>query len=92
MPDTISRQGPTAREFADLICADPVWLRAEFDAIVAASFGGIPMLPPPSDDFRPRNPRPAPGERRAAARRWRAWPPERRERSPPPRRSPNTPA
>lgn len=44
MPDTISRQGATDREFIELICADPVWLRAEFDAIVAAD--GAPVLPP----------------------------------------------
>lgn len=33
--------------FADLVCADPAWLRAEFDAIIAASF---PTVPPPHDE------------------------------------------
>ena len=33
-------------EFADLICDDPEWLRAEFDALISASFGGPPVPPP----------------------------------------------
>jgi hypothetical protein len=46
--------------FADLVWADPVWVRAEFDAIIAANFGataGQPSVPSR------RPPRPA-GERR----------------------------
>ena len=43
--------------FADLICADPQWLDAEFDALIAASFGSRP---------RSRRPR-RPGSRRAPA-------------------------
>jgi hypothetical protein len=35
-------------EFADLICADPQWLREEFDALIAASFSRPPALPPPA--------------------------------------------
>jgi len=43
--------------FADLICADPQWLDAEFDALIAASFGEPPAQPPPAP---PRVP-PGPG-------------------------------
>ncbi|MBB1159178.1 MULTISPECIES: hypothetical protein [Amycolatopsis] len=83
MPDTISRQGATDREFIELICADPVWLRAEFDAIVAAD--GAPVLPPShAGDFRPRDTG-NPAAKRVPATLWRAWPPEHRERSPPAR-------
>jgi hypothetical protein len=32
--------------FADLTCADPEWLRDEFDALVSASFGQPPAPPP----------------------------------------------
>lgn len=31
--------------FAELICADDEWLRAEFDALVLASFGAPPAWP-----------------------------------------------
>lgn len=43
MPDTA---GPrTAADlFTELLCADPAWVREEFDAIVAANF-----LSPPAD-------------------------------------------
>src|SRR5204862_514181 len=43
--------------FADLICADPQWLDAEFDALIAESFGEPPAQPPPAP---PRVP-PSPG-------------------------------
>lgn len=36
--------------FAELVCADPAWMRAEFDAIIAANFGTAaeqPEVPPP---------------------------------------------
>ncbi|WP_409464181.1 hypothetical protein [Amycolatopsis sp. GA6-003] len=86
MPDTISRQDAAAREFAELICADPGWLRAEFEAIVSAGFGEAPAFPPlRGNDSRPQYPAEVPAGRRAPASVWRAWPPERRERSPPPR-------
>lgn len=41
--------------FAELLCADPAWVRAEFDAIIAANFGAAeqPEVPPS------RPPRPA---------------------------------
>ncbi|ATY12760.1 hypothetical protein CU254_21585 [Amycolatopsis sp. AA4] len=85
MPDTISRQDATAREFAELICADPAWLRAEFEAIVSAGFGDVPALPPvPANDSRPLDPGKTAAARRVAASVWRAWPPEHRERAPPP--------
>jgi hypothetical protein len=32
-------------EFVDLVCADPLLLRAEFDALVAASFDSEPPAP-----------------------------------------------
>ncbi|WP_116206521.1 hypothetical protein [Amycolatopsis circi] len=78
MSDTISRRDATAGEFAELICADPAWLRAEFEAIVATSFGEAPL---PGDEPRPRSGGRA--ERPVPTSVWRAWPTERRERSPP---------
>ena len=33
--------------FAELICADPQWLRAEFDALITAGFGAPPAWPRP---------------------------------------------
>jgi hypothetical protein len=55
--------------FADLICADPQWLDAEFDALIAASFSEPPGSPPPAPPRVPPRPgstpppshRPAPG-------------------------------
>ncbi|WP_146771015.1 hypothetical protein [Prauserella muralis] len=39
----------TDAAFADLVCADRQWVRAEFDAIVAASFGReCPAALPPA--------------------------------------------
>ena len=38
----------TETAFADLIGADPEWLRDEFDALVSASFGQPPAPPPPA--------------------------------------------
>ncbi len=43
--------------FADLICADPQWLRAEFDALISASFGEPPAPPPPAPPRVPPRPR-----------------------------------
>lgn len=44
--------GLTAREataeFADLVYADPQWLREEFDALIATSYGRPPAAPPPA--------------------------------------------
>jgi len=46
--------------FADLIYAEPAWVRTEFDAIIAANFGTGTEQP----DVPPRRPpRPAPGRR-----------------------------
>jgi hypothetical protein len=78
--------------FAELICADPQWLRDEFDALITAGFGAPPAWPrPPAPpqvppDRTPANPsppqrhgtRPAPAIR--PTRRG-----HRRQRSPPPR-------
>jgi hypothetical protein len=77
--------------FAELICADPQWLRAEFDALITAGFGAPPawprppappQVPPgrtPANPFPPprRNTRPAPTARAARQK-------HRRQRSPPP--------
>ncbi len=48
---------------ADLICADPEWLRDEFDALVSASFGQPPAPPPPAPPQVP----PDDGDRRPPA-------------------------
>lgn len=86
----LSTQDVGAR-FAELICADDEWLRAEFDALVLAGFGAPPAwprLPAPPWARPPAGPsafgaRPgqvaAPGpESTGRAPRW--W---RRQRSPP---------
>jgi hypothetical protein len=79
--------------FADLICADPEWLRDEFDALVSASFGQPPAPPPPAppqvpQDDGDRHPpsRPQPGPVPGAVTSARAAPGRRRQRSPPPDR------
>ncbi len=86
MPDRITR---TADGFAELVLADPAWVRAEFDAIVAANFGPPPP-PVPAARRRREVPRPLgvigvprrrPGVRLLAAKC------PRRERSPPRRRT-----
>lgn len=35
------------RAFADLVCADPAWVSAEFEAIIDANFGRVPTPRPP---------------------------------------------
>jgi len=47
--------------FAELICADPQWLRAEFSALVSASFGAPPAWPRPPAPPRVPPRRPATG-------------------------------
>jgi hypothetical protein len=37
-----------ADTFVDVICADPQWVREEFDALISASFGEPPAPPPPA--------------------------------------------
>jgi len=44
MPDTL-RDTSVTSAFAELICADLAWLRAEFDEIVAAGFDTLPPAP-----------------------------------------------
>ncbi len=76
--------------FAELIYADAQWLREEFDALIASSFGQPPAAPPPAP------PRVPPRRRPPAPPRWRqprphppatsgrvTVPGQRRQRSPP---------
>ena len=75
--------------FADLVCADPQWLREEFDALIAAWFSEPPAPPPPAPPRVPpnpgtppppsRRPAPVPAARTAPA----AGPQPGRQRSPP---------
>ena len=44
--------------FAELIYADAQWLREEFDALIAASFGQPPAAPPPAPPRVPPRRRP----------------------------------
>jgi hypothetical protein len=46
----------TDAAFADMICADPQWLDAEFDALIAASFSQPPGSPPPAPPLLPPRP------------------------------------
>jgi hypothetical protein len=48
-----------AVEFADLLVADDEWVRREFDAIVAAGWGGVvpPRPAPIQGAHRPQSPR-----------------------------------
>jgi hypothetical protein len=90
-----ARQASVDQEFAELVCADPALLRAEFDAIVAANFGRPERrLRPPLPPRRPRGrPEPEPGTGHVAtpapAGETRAGGPvvarHVRQRSPPPR-------
>jgi hypothetical protein len=76
--------------FADLICADPQWLDAEFDALISASFSEPPASSPPAPPRVPPRPggtpppsrRPAPGPTAVAAPAA-AGPGHGRQRSPP---------
>jgi hypothetical protein len=86
--DLATRDADTA--FAELICADAQWLREEFDALIAASFGQPPAARPPAP---PRVPPPhglaGPRDRdwrrpRTPASTCPVGPPgQRRQRSPP---------
>ncbi len=85
--DLATREADTA--FADMICADPQWLREEFDALISASFSQPPVPPPPAPPrvpprghWRPPS-RPRPWLLPAAAASASAAPGHRRQRSPP---------
>jgi hypothetical protein len=79
----------TDATFTDLICADPQWVREEFDALISASFGEPPAPPPPAPPRVPPRPgvpsppawRPAPGP--VVATFPVAGPAHSRQRSPP---------
>ena len=76
--------------FADVICADPQWLDAEFDALISASFSEPPAPPPPAPPRVPPQPRhPAAALPAARARPGRRSPP--RPRRPGPRPAALTP-
>jgi hypothetical protein len=58
MPDTM-RPSSASSEFAELVYADPNWVRAEFDGIVAANFDPSPphqCRPPRPDSTGPTAP------------------------------------
>jgi hypothetical protein len=75
--------------FADLICDDPQWLDAEFDALISASFGEPPAPQPPAPPRVPPRPgipcppsrQPSPGP--AATTSPATGPGHGRQRSPP---------
>ena len=85
--DLATRDWDTA--FADLICADPQWLREEFDELVSESFSQPPAPPRPAPpQVPPRGPWYPPSRRRPAVQPTRvasarAAPGRRRQRSPP---------
>ena len=88
MDDLATRQADT--KFAELVCADPEWLRAEFDALISASFGAPPKWPRPPAPPRARYPiqsgwprQPASQARPEAAETSIRSPEFRRQRSPP---------
>ena len=82
MPDEITR---TADGFAELVLADPEWVLAEFDAIVAANFGPAPPPVPAARRRRgvPRPPAVVGVPRRRPGVRLLAAKCPRRERAPP---------
>ena len=90
---SVEQQDRVLAGFADLVCQDEEWLRAEFDAIVAAEWGAPPPAPPPAppgpDDRPPAGPawpagdRPEPGSRPPAAAATVGLPGRYRQRAPP---------
>jgi hypothetical protein len=86
--DPVTREAATT--FADVICADPQWVREEFDALISASFGQPPAPPPPAPPRVPpkRGPRLPPSRPRsgplpAVGTSTPVRPGHRRQRSPP---------
>ncbi len=93
-PDPHSDPRPVTEVFIDLVCADPEWLRAEFDAVIATGWDHpLPTRPRPRRPIRrgpgPRPPTPDPDRRAPRGQSLRlptwvwTWP-----RSPPPTASP----
>jgi hypothetical protein len=87
MDELAIREMDTA--FADVICADPQWLREEFDELISASFDQPPAPPPPAPPRVPPSGRGRPPSRRrpgvhpARVAPARAAQGRRRQRSPP---------
>ena len=85
--DLAATRSTEAVEFADLLVGDDEWVRREFDAIVAAGWGGaLPPCPaPPQGAHWPRRPgygdRPTPATRPKDRLAWGAAPA--RQRGPP---------
>ena len=81
--------------FADLICDDPQWLDAEFDALISANFSEPPVPPPPAPPRVPPRPGiPYPSSRRSSPGPFglaspATGPYHRRQRSPPVGRRPD---
>jgi hypothetical protein len=75
-------------DFWDLVCSDEQWLRAEFDAIIAAEWAGPPTVDarrhvPPRPMGGRDVPRPVSGSSRRGGGRAAAAPAGARQRSPP---------
>jgi len=85
--DLAASRSTEAVEFADLLVGDDEWVRREFDAIVAAGWGGAPppCPAPPQGAHWPRRPgygdRPTPATRPNDRLAWGAAPA--RQRGPP---------
>ena len=81
--DLATREANAA--FADLICADPQWLREEFDALISASFSQPPAAAPPAPPQVPAAAQAArpPGRGRLGSPGSRRPPPAPRQATPP---------
>jgi len=67
VPDSRADATPTRDEFLALVCADQEWLRAQFDAIIAAEWPSPPPVQPGRGDAAKPPPGPA-APRRPASR------------------------
>lgn len=94
-PASLSLADIAGREFTDLVCADEAWVRAEFDALIAAAWPATPspLGPagqaggPPADGYRAPVAQPRPPGCTASGRgRGPGFDGWARQRSPPPGR------